>query len=344
LGNASEILGNTLPGCEAIADPAACYGVMQERSPGKDTTTGHWEIAGITLDKAFATFPPDYPSFPKELTRAFEERTGREILGNKAASGTVIIEELGEEHERTGGLICYTSGDSVFQIAAHEEVIPVEDLYRICEIARELCDPYYVARIIARPFVGKAGAYERTTNRRDFSIALPRPSVMEIVQNQGVRTVGVGKIGDIFNELGLTESYHDKGNEACLDRTRSLLSAPSTGNELIFVNLVDTDMIYGHRRDVEGYFAAVSRIDDALDELLDLVRDEDLLIITADHGCDPTFRGTDHTREYVPLLSFGGGHCGKHLGIRDTFADIAQTLVQCFNIPEMPVGTGFFAR
>ncbi len=342
LGNASELLGNPLPGCPAADRPLASYGVMVERSPGKDTTTGHWEMAGIELARAFHTFPPAYPSFPAELVAAFEAEIGKKIIGNRAASGTVVIEELGEEHLRTGSPIAYTSGDSVFQIAAHEEVIPVEELYRICLIARRLCDPYQVGRVIARPFRGAPGSFVRTSGRRDFSIRLPSKSLLDHLQAAGVRTVGVGKIGDIFNEQGIDESFHDAGNPACLDRVSELLGRPRPPRgELVFVNLVDTDMIYGHRRDVPGYFGAVSAIDSRLPGFMEAMAPGDLLVVSADHGCDPTFRGSDHTRELVPLLVRRKGRPGRSLGIHDGFFDLAQTLAELFAAGPMPHGRSF---
>ena len=344
LGNAALLLGNTLPGCTPVDDPSAGWGVMRERSPGKDTTTGHWEIAGIELDRPFHTFPPEHPSFPPELVSAFESEIGRRIIGNKAASGTVIIEELGEEHLRTGSPICYTSSDSVFQIAVHEEVIPPAELYRYCEIARRLCDPYQVGRVIARPFTGKPGSFVRTPGRRDFSIALPAPSLLDHLQRHGVRTVAVGKIGDIFNEQGIDVSHHDKGNAACLDRTQQLLEEGGAANrphELVFVNLVDTDMIYGHRRDIEGYYRAVDEIDSRLPALMRPMREGDLLVVTADHGCDPSFRGTDHTREHVPLLAYRKGTPGRTLGVRGGFADVAQTIAHLLTGEPMANGTSF---
>jgi phosphopentomutase len=344
LGNAGALLGFVLPGCEPVEAPLGSYGVMQERSPGKDTTTGHWEIAGIELSKPFHTFPPEFPSFPSELIADFEREIGRGILGNKAASGTAIIEELGAEHLRTGKPIVYTSSDSVFQIAAHEETIPVPELYRYCEVARKLCDPYQVGRVIARPFVGRPGSFVRTSGRHDFSIALPSPSILDVLSENGVKTIAVGKIGDIFNESGITESHHDKGNAACLDRTQALLSEGSGAtprHELIFVNLVDTDMIYGHRRDVEGYFRAVSEIDERLPRIIETMRSGDLLVITADHGCDPTFKGTDHTREHVPLVAYRKGVAGRSLGVRTGFSDIAQTITHLLIGESIDKGASF---
>jgi phosphopentomutase len=342
LGNAAALLGKEMPGCEPVDEPTAIFGVMAQKSPGKDTTTGHWELAGIELDRPFGTFPPEPPSFPEELVSKFEAETGRKILGNKAASGTVIIEELGREHIRTGNPICYTSADSVFQIAAHEEVIPPEELYRMCETARRLCDAYYVARIIARPFVGEPGSFTRTSGRRDFSLPLPGPSILDHLQVCGVITAGVGKIGDIFNEQGLTVSHHDKGNEACIDRVESLLAEESGGPRFVFVNLVDTDMIYGHRRDPKGYHDSVMQTDMRLNEILKLLGEGDLLIVTADHGCDPTFEGTDHTREFVPLLAVRKGQQGGSLGIRHGLSDVAAGLAVFFGCPEYPRGTSPF--
>jgi len=325
LGNASLLLGNELPGCGAVDRPAASYGVMVERSPGKDTTTGHWELAGIQLSKPFHTFPSGPPSFPSELIEAFERAIGRGTLGDKAASGTVIIEELGAEHVRTGFPIVYTSSDSVFQIAAHEEVIALSELYRMCEIARRLCDPYQVGRVIARPFVGTPAGFTRTSGRRDFSIALPEKSLL-----------------DHLNEQGIAESHHDKGNPACLERTIELLRKPSAARgELIFVNLVDTDMVYGHRRDVQGYFDAVSAVDAGVRRMLPLLPNGDLLIVSADHGCDPTFRGSDHTREHVPLLAYRAGRPGRSLGVRQGYFDVARTLAELLHVGGLSRGSSF---
>ena len=341
LGNASMLLGNELKGCPPADSPAASWAVMAESSPGKDTTTGHWELAGIVLDRPFPVFPSEYPSFPDELSAAFEKETGRSMLGNRAASGTAIIDELGEEHMRTGSPICYTSADSVFQIAAHEDVIPIDELYRICGIARKLCDPYMVGRVIARPFTGSAGSFTRTSRRHDYSIALPEDSVLDHLQKAGVKTTAVGKIGDIFNMQGIDETWPDKGNPACLERTRILLERKIGQDEFIFVNLVDTDMIYGHRRDIRGYHDAVAEVDSALPGIIDLLEEGDLLAVTADHGCDPSFRGTDHTREYVPLLYMLKGRAGESLGIRSSFADLAASLADYFGTPAFIRGNLF---
>ena len=346
LGNASELLGNKLPGCEAVEKPLGAWGVMKEKSPGKDTTTGHWEIAGLVLSEPFHTFPPEYPSFPEDFVAEFNSRTGRGLIGNKAASGTAIIEELGAEHQKTGDLICYTSADSVFQIAAHEETVPLEKLYEYCEIARELCNPMMVGRVIARPFIGEPGNYTRTSSRRDFSIPLPRPSLLDHLHQRGVITTAVGKIGDIFNESGIVNSYHDKGNPACLERTLEILKDPEKGDEFIFVNLVDTDMMYGHRRDIDGYYKSVDATSRTIPALKEAMSDGDLLIITADHGCDPSYKGTDHTREHVPLLVYkkGGPEPGDNLGIRDSFADVAATLADFFGVEPYPEGSSFIKK
>ncbi len=343
LGNAASVLGFGLPGCEAAESPRASYGVMDAASPGKDTTTGHWELAGIHLEEPFHTFPEDYPSFPPELVRAFEERTGRGMLGNRAASGTVIIQELGDEHIRTGKPICYTSADSVFQIAAHEEVIPPNELYRICKIAREICDGYNVARVIARPFVTGTDEFVRTKRRKDFSIRLPAPSLLDLAQEQGVHTVGVGKIGNIFAEQGLSESFPDKGNPACLERTLELLRRPAPEREIVFVNLVDTDMVYGHRRDVKGYFQAVTEVDTAVGNMLEWVNGDDSFVVTADHGCDPTFRGTDHTREYVPFLWYQPSRPAASVGVRESLADVAAGIAHDLHISGLRHGRCPFA-
>jgi phosphopentomutase len=328
LGNCADLLGDTLEGINIQETPLANFGVMAEMSPGKDTTTGHWEMAGIILDKPFHQFPQEYPSFPQDLIDAFIEETGcKGILGNRAASGTAIIEELGEEHLKTGFPICYTSADSVFQIACHKSVFSIEKLYHLCEVARKLCDPLSIGRVIARPFDGKAGQFFRTSQRHDFSIALPGKTILDVLQEKGVETVGVGKIGSIFLEQGIDHSYHDAGNPACLKRTMELLKENDQKDRFIFVNLVDTDMVYGHRRDPEGYFDSVDNIDSRLENICELLNNGDRLIITADHGCDPTFKGTDHTREYVPLLyRIKGQERGLSLGVRKTFADLAATI------------------
>jgi len=346
LGNAALLTGESLIGCPAIDAPTSLNGVARERSPGKDTSTGHWEMAGIVLEKAFPVFPADPPSFPERLIGDFIRLTGVPgILGDKAASGTAIIEELGEEHLETGKPICYTSADSVFQIAAHSSKYPIAELYRFCEIARELCNGYNIGRVIARPFDGRPGTFRRTSERHDWSIDLPGPCLMDYLREGGVQTVAVGKIGSIFNEQGIDISHHDAGNEACLKRTLELAREPALENQFVFVNLVDTDMIYGHRRDPKGYHDAVAVIDAELPRLESLLNRGDVILITGDHGCDPTFRGSDHTREHVPILLRRVGFSpftaeNSRVGIRESFADISASIQKLFGMeargPGMP--------
>ncbi len=341
LGNCATLLGHLLPGCEAVHQPTASYGVMVEASPGKDTTTGHWELAGMILKEPFRTFPLSAPSFPDSLIQDFKAQTGQNVLGNKGASGVAIIEELGPAHLNGDGIIVYTSADSVFQIAAHEEMVPVDQLYTICQIARDLCDAYQVGRVIARPFTGPPGSFTRTASRKDFSMLPPEDTLLDHLQRHQVETIAIGKIGDIFCEQGIDQSYHDSGNQACLRRLAACLQSDEKKNQFLFVNLVDTDMLYGHRRDIRGYHDAVRTIDDTLAEIMALMTPEDLLIITADHGCDPGFRGSDHTREYVPLLCFSKQHTAKQLGIRSSFSDVAQSLAAYFELPAMQHGNTF---
>ena len=333
-----NILG--LPGC--VEEPLACYGKMRETSAGKDTTTGHWEIAGLPVTKPFPTYPD---GFPPEVISQFEQETGLQVIGNKPASGTAIIEELGEEHLRTGKLIVYTSADSVFQIAAHETVYPPTELWHICRIARRILKgEHAVARVIARPFVGMPGSFTRTGNRRDFSVDPFGPTLLDVLRDHGISTWGIGKIEDIFNHRGLSWSNHAAGNPACLDALVELLKNPKfTG--LAFVNLVDTDSAFGHRRDVQGYANALREIDDRVPEIMRLLGDDGLLIFVSDHGCDPAFKGTDHTREYTPLLVWGlGCREGVDLGTRDSFADVSATLLDAFGVPNTLAGTSFLDR
>ena len=308
------------------------YGRAMEKSMGKDTTTGHWEMAGVTLSRPFPTYPN---GFPKEVMDAFEAAIGTRTLGNKPASGTAILDELGEEHIRTGYPIVYTSGDSVFQIAAHEDVISVPRLYEMCEIARKLLiGEHAVGRVIARPFIGeKAGSFTRTGRRRDFSLEPVAPTMLDILKDAGKEVLGVGKIEDIFALRGLTGSNHAAGNPACIDAALDYMKKEFEG--LLFVNLVDFDSAYGHRRDAEGYGKALEYFDGRLPEIYGLMGEEDLLIITADHGCDPAHIGTDHTREYVPILCLKKGMQGlADLGTRETFADTAATVMEYFGLPE----------
>lgn len=318
--------------------PSASYGAMREMSDGKDTITGHWEIAGLEVDPGFHGFPP-VNSFPKDLIAAFEKETGRKLIGDKAASGTAIIDELGPEHMKTGALICYTSADSVFQIAAHEEVVPVKELYRCCEIARRLCDPLRVGRVIARPFIGAPGAFKRTENRKDFAYLPSEKTILELLHGRGIPVYAVGKIEDIYCHRGITESIHTGNNADSQALVEKWTKEKKTG--LIVANFIDYDMVYGHRRDAKGYAQSLERTDQWLARYLPLIGPDDLLILTADHGNDPTFKGTDHTREYVPLLVYRPGEPAENLGIRRGFYDIAQSLAQYFSIPALPRGAAF---
>ncbi len=314
---------------------------LNEQSPGKDTTTGHWEMAGVRLEQAFPTFPE---GFPAEFIARFEAAIGTKTLGNFPASGTTIIQNLGEEHVRTGYPIVYTSADSVFQIAAHEEVIPLERLYEICQIARDLLtDELAVGRVIARPFIGNPDqGFTRTGNRKDFSLEPPGNTILDDLKKAGYDVIGVGKIEDIFAHRGLTESNHAAGNAACIQAALEYLDQPFDG--LLFVNLVDFDMLHGHRRDPEAYAKALQEFDEALPRFQEALGKDDILIITADHGCDPTFRGTDHTREYAPLLAWRPGLSGQsHLGDLDTFSDIAATISEFFGL-EARYGAQSFLR
>lgn len=319
-----------------VTVPTGCYGKMREVSAGKDTTTGHWEIAGVQLSRPFPTFPE---GFPQDFIEAFEKATGRGTLGNKPASGTAILDELGEEHMATGKLIVYTSADSVFQIAANEDVVPLEELYRYCEIAREmLTGDLEVGRVIARPFVGeKAGAFKRTGGRRDYS-AVPPTTMLELLAQQGKTVYGIGKIEDIFCLRGITKSNHAAGNANCMEATFAAMQEDFDG--LLFVNLVDFDMVYGHRRDVEGYAKALETFDAQIPQIMGLMGEDDMLILTADHGCDPCHTGTDHTREHVPVLVWGKKlQGGVNLGIRETYADLSATVLNFFGIENSLKGT-----
>ena len=324
LGNIIEI--NGVPPAKR---PTGAFGKMAEMSKGKDTTTGHWEIAGIILDKPFPTYPE---GFPTEIINAFETKIGRKVLGNKVASGTEIIRELGPQHIKTGYPIVYTSADSVFQIAAHEEVIPIEELYHYCRLAREiLVGEHAVGRVIARPFVGVEGNFQRTANRRDFSLEPPGPTLLDLLKEKGYRVAGVGKIEDIFNGRGLTEAVHTKDNTDGVDKTIDFLKQDFNG--LIFTNLVEFDSSYGHRNDIEGYAQALEDFDRRVPEILEYISPGQLLVITADHGCDPAFPGTDHTREHVPILIYGPGvYTGTDLGTRRSFADLGATVADIFGL------------
>ncbi len=325
------------------AKPSAAYGKGVTVSPGKDTTTGHWEMAGIWLDHAFPVYPH---GFPKDLIAEFERRIGHRTLGNKPASGTEIIKELGEEHVRTGFPIVYTSGDSVFQIAAHEDVISVAELYRECEIARELCDgPNRVGRVIARPFVGTAAAnFRRTERRHDYAVEPPRPMLLDVLGELSVPVCGIGKIHDIYNGRGVGNYVATKNNADGLAKLTEALAREQRG--LIFANLVDFDMLYGHRKDVEGFARSLEEFDELLGPFLRLLKPSNLLLITADHGCDPdpVNPTTDHSREYVPILAFSPGVTGgANLGIRLTLADMGQTVAENF-AGAIPHGASFLPQ
>jgi phosphopentomutase len=310
---------------EYIGTVAKC----NEKSKGKDTTTGHWEISGLVLDNPFPTYPD---GFPEDIIKEFEKRTGRKTIGNYPASGTEIIKVLGKEHVDTGSLIVYTSADSVFQIAAHEEVVPLEELYKICTIARELLQGKHgVGRVIARPFTGTEGNYTRTENRKDFSLVPPKDTLLDYVKNSGMEVFAIGKIEDIFVNKGITRSNHTHNNEEGIEATIEAIKEDFKG--LIFTNLVDFDMIYGHRNNVQGYADALKYFDDKLPEIMDNLKDDDVLIITADHGCDPTTESTDHSREYIPLIFSGKNIRGNNnLGVLNTYASIGKTILHMLNI------------
>ena len=319
------------------ADHTAAYGRMAESSAGKDSVTGHWEMMGIVLKEPFATFPD---GFPVDTIETFEERIGRRTLGNVVASGTEIIDRLGTEHVRTGWPIVYTSADSVFQIAAHEDVIPVKDLYRMCEIAFDLVAPMNVGRVIARPFVGKAGAFRRTANRHDYALTPPRDTLLDLLTRQGIPVVSIGKVRDLFAGRGIVQAIPTKSDSEGVDQL--LMAIRSNGTGLVFINLVDFDTLYGHRNDVEGYANNLERFDERLGELLPELRESDLLIITADHGNDPTTPSTDHSREHVPILLTGARvRAGVNLGTRTTFADLGQTLAANFGVGPLAFGKSF---
>jgi len=318
------------------AAPAGAYGMATLASPGKDTTTGHWEMAGIILERAFPLYPH---GFPREVMEPFERAIGRGTLGNIAASGTEIIKDLGAEHLRTGYPIVYTSADSVFQIAAHEEVIPVSELYDMCEAARGLLQGQHrVGRVIARPFIGAPGNFTRTRNRHDYAVPPPEATLLDRLQRAGVFTFGVGKLFDVFCGRGLSGHVAIQNNNDGMEITIAALRQQASG--FIFTNLVDFDMLYGHRNDLEGYARALEEFDDYLGQALDALRPGDLLLLTADHGCDPTTRSTDHTREYVPVLAAGPAVKPAALGVRGSLADLGQTTAEVFGV-RLDHGTSF---
>lgn len=336
LGNLEE-----LQGVKPVPDPRGCYGKMREKSKGKDTTTGHWEMMGIILEKPFPTFPHGFPS---QLVHEFEKRIGRKTLGNIVASGTEIIEQLGQEHIETGFPIIYTSADSVLQIAAHEEVIPLEELYRICRIARDLMTgDYGVGRVIARPFIGQEGKFVRTAHRHDFSLE-PGPNILDDIVAAHQKVVGVGKIKDIFAGRGVTETYSTENNRDGMQKILGIIEESFKG--LLFANLIDFDQLYGHRNDVAGYARALEEFDNWLPKLMNAMGPGDVLFITADHGCDPTTPGTDHTREQVPLLVYGKHiRPAANLGVRSTFADIGQTIAEFLEVKtDIKTGRSFYGE
>ena len=341
LGNIARIRGLKLPnlcrlglanikplaGLDPVPSPAGAFGRCALASPGKDTTTGHWEMVGIHLEKPFPLYPK---GFPPEVMQEFERRIGRRALGNKAASGTEIIKELGAEHIRTGSPIVYTSADSVFQIAAHEDVIPLWELYKICETAREILrGPYEVGRVIARPFTGASGSFSRTANRKDYAVPPPKNMLLDLLDGRNIEVYSIGKIFDVFLGRGIRDHVKTQNNGDGMAKTLQAMSLVSSG--LIFVNLVDFDQQYGHRNDVEGYATALEQFDAWLQDFLNKLNEGDLAVITADHGCDPTTPSTDHSREYVPLLVSGPKtRAGVDLGLRQTLADIGQTVAENF--------------
>lgn len=329
-------------GMEAAEEPSAYFGKLQEASVGKDTMTGHWEIMGLNIDTPFKVYPE---GFPETLIRQLEEKTGRKVIGNKPASGTEILDELGEEHMKTGAIIVYTSADPVLQIAAHEEIVPLEELYRICEIARELTlsPEFLVGRVIARPFLGEKGAFKRTSNRHDYALKPFDRTVMNEMKDIGKEVIAIGKINDIYNGEGVTKAIRTKDNMDGMDKLVDVVKEEFNG--LSFLNLVDFDALYGHRRNPQGYGEALEAFDKRLPEVLEHLTDRDLLILTADHGNDPTFPGTDHTREFVPLLAYSPRfNGGKELELGKTFADIGATIAENFAAPMPKFGSSFLSK
>ena len=333
LGNLTNVVG-----VPPIVEAIGAYGRMAELSAGKDSTTGHWELTGVVSRVALPTYPQ---GFPQELIEEYERRIGRETLGNIAISGTVIIDRLGAEHMRTGSPIVYTSADSVFQVAAHEEVIPLDELYRICLIAREmLMDEHAVGRVIARPFVGQPGSFARTQNRRDFSLVPPKPTLLDRLVGAGYQVVGVGKVDDLFAKQGLTVCHHTVDNMAATEKVIGLLGEESRG--MILANLIEFDMLFGHRNNPEGYARALQAFDSRLPRMMEAMNGGDVLFIVSDHGNDPTTPSTDHSREYVPLLVYGDRvRPGVNLGTRESFADLAATIGELLGIEPLPHGTSF---
>ena len=334
--------GTPALGFESMPAPDGLWGYAAERACGKDTPSGHWETAGVVLERPFGLFGQAEDSFPESLLRALVEQGGLPgVLGNCHASGTQIIEQLGAEHLRSGKPIVYTSADSVFQIAAHEQGFGLERLYRLCELARELLAPFDIGRVIARPFEGSvADGFKRTGNRRDYSLSPPAPTLLDAVRAAGGEVVAVGKIADIFAHRGVSKEVHASGHDALFDETLAAMATAQEGS-LVATNFVDFDMVYGHRRDVFGYAAALEAFDVRLPELLAAMRPGDLLVLSADHGCDPTTPGSDHTRECVPALAFGPGIQGRAIGRRESFADLGQTMAEHLGLPPLAAGVSF---
>lgn len=330
--------GRYVPGAEGVKVTGGFYGACAELSVGKDTPSGHWEMAGVPVDFDWGMFPATEPSFPKALTDALIEQAKLPgILGNKHSSGTTILDELGEEHIRSGKPIVYTSGDSVFQIAAHETHFGLDRLYEVCKIARKIVDDYNIGRVIARPFLGeKPGSFKRTGNRKDLAVPPPHPTLLECVEKAGGNVISVGKIGDIFAHIGTGKIVKATGNADIFDKTMTTFDAP--GGSLVVSNFVDFDMEYGHRRDVVGYAAALEYFDKRLPEIQAALKPGDIVFLTADHGCDPTWPGSDHTREYVPLIAFGPGFAPTNVGTRKSFADIGQTIAAHLGIAPLKHG------
>ncbi|KHF41743.1 phosphopentomutase [Halalkalibacter okhensis] len=328
-----------IQGIDKVDRPLGHYGIMQEASSGKDTMTGHWELMGLHIKEPFQVFPD---GFPQELVEELERQWGRKMIGNKVASGTEILDELGEEHVKTGHLIVYTSADSVLQIAAHEDIVPIEELYDICEKARKITlDPkYMIGRVIARPFVGKEGVWKRTSNRHDYALKPFERTVMNELADNGIDSIALGKISDIYDGEGVTEAVRTVSNDDGMEKLLEAIRKPFSG--LCFLNLVDFDAVYGHRRDPIGYGKALEQFDRQLKQVIKELKENDLLIITADHGNDPTHHGTDHTREYVPLIVYNKNQMdAKDLGVRTTFADVGATIADNFNVPLPKKGVSF---
>jgi phosphopentomutase len=333
--------GKPVPGLDKNSPIEAAFGSAAEMSLGKDTQSGHWEMAGVPVLFEWGYFPHDYPSFPAPLIDELIKRANiKGVLGNKHASGTVIINELGDEHQKTGKPIVYTSADSVFQIAAHEESFGLQRLYDVCEIARKLVDPYNIGRVIARPFLGSRGNYYRTGNRHDYASPPPEPTLLDVIVKAGGEVIAIGKVADIYAHHGITKEIKADGNQALFT---AFIEAAKTApdHSLTFVNLVDFDMLYGHRRDVMGYAKALEDFDTWLPSFEKILKPGDMAVITADHGCDPTWQGSDHTREYVPVIAFGPGIKPGPIGKRETFADIGQSIAKHLGLPALLYGTAF---